>query len=124
MNLRACIDACVLLIEEAPEALHFVLENLRRCFRALPKDLRAVSLLGTARSLIETEKNAGHVRTDIDVDLAAAVFPGTLAQIARMAHFGELKRKPSELALRFGSCSTRESENSMVTDLQVSSENH
>jgi AcrR family transcriptional regulator len=85
-------------IETSPESVHFVLENLRRYWRGLPKDLRTMSLLATTRHLIEAEQKAGRVRRDVDAQIAAALVLGLLAQIARMAHFNELPKQPSQMA--------------------------
>jgi AcrR family transcriptional regulator len=86
------------LIGESPESVHFVLENLRRYWRDLPEDVRAKSLLGSMRRLIEAEQKAGRVRPGIDPQLAAALVLGALGQIARMAHFKELPEPPAALA--------------------------
>ena len=86
------------LIEDSPESVHFVLENLRRYWRELPADLRVNSVIGSMRRLIEIEQKAGRVRDGLDPQLAAAIVIGTLAQIARMAHFDELRKPPSQLA--------------------------
>jgi AcrR family transcriptional regulator len=85
-------------IETSPEAIHFVLENMRRYWRGLPKSLRSASLLATMRRLIEAEQHAGRVRKDVDAQVAAALVLGLLGQIARMAHFNELPAPPSEMA--------------------------
>jgi AcrR family transcriptional regulator len=97
-NLEDTIARSLALIERAPECVHYVFENLRRFFRQLPADLRARSLLGTMRRLIEEEARAGRVRADVDPSLAAAVIVGALAQIARMAYFDELPKPPGQLA--------------------------
>jgi hypothetical protein len=74
------------------------MENLRRYWHALPADVRAHSLLGAMRRLIQAEQRAGRVRPDADPNLAAALVLGVLGQIARMAHFKELSKPPSALA--------------------------
>ena len=50
------------------------------------------------RHLIKVEQDAGRIRRHVDVDLASALVLGALAQIARMAHFGELPKSPGTLA--------------------------
>jgi AcrR family transcriptional regulator len=97
-DLRTAITGALALIETSPESVHFVLENLRRFWRALPEDVRALGLLGAMRRLIERAQANGEVRAEIKAQLAAALVLGVLAQIARMAHFGELPGRPSELA--------------------------
>jgi AcrR family transcriptional regulator len=97
-DLRSAIVDALALVATSPESVHFVLENLRRFWRVLPDDTRALGLLGAMRRLIERAKANGQVRSEIDAQLAAALVLGMLAQIARMAHFGELARRPRELA--------------------------
>lgn len=97
-SLADVLAAGLVLVEEAPEAVHFVLENLRRYFRALPPALRATSILGAFRTVVRREQAAGRVAADIDVGLAAAVVIGALGQLARMHHFRELPRPPTAMA--------------------------
>ena len=97
-NLRDVLRRSLELIESSPEGVHFVLENLRRYWRDLPKEVRTISLLGSMRHLIKVEQDAGRIRRNVDIDLASALVLGALAQIARMAHFGELSKPPSTLA--------------------------
>jgi AcrR family transcriptional regulator len=97
VTLETVLERALALIEESPESVHFVVENLRRYWRALPADVRAHSLLGSMRRLIEAEQRAGKVRRDADPNLAAALVLGMLSQIARMAHFKELSKPPGAL---------------------------
>jgi AcrR family transcriptional regulator len=97
-GLKAALQRALAIIEDSPQSVHFVLENLRRYWRGLPEDLRANSLLGSMRRLIEAEQSAGRVRLDADVHLASALVLGALGQIARMAHFKELSQSPGALA--------------------------
>lgn len=97
-DVRSAIAGALQLIESSPDSVHFVLENLRRYWRDLPKATRALGLPGAMRRLIERDQTSGRFRSDVDTQLAAALVLGMLAQIARMAHFGELPRRPSELA--------------------------
>jgi AcrR family transcriptional regulator len=97
-GLAGAVTRGLELIEDSPESVHFVLENLRRYWRDLPTELRANSLLGSMRGLIEAEQKAGRMRAGIDPHLASALVLGALGQIARMAHFNELPKPPSALA--------------------------
>jgi AcrR family transcriptional regulator len=97
-NLKDVLRRSLELIESSPEGVHFVLENLRRYWRDLPREIRTISLLGSMRYLIKVEQEAGRIRRHVDVDLASALVLGALAQIARMAHFGELPKPPRTLA--------------------------
>jgi AcrR family transcriptional regulator len=97
-GLRGVVGAVLHLVEENPAAFHYVLENLRRYFRALPPEVRAASILGTFRRLVAAEAATGSLRGDTHPDLAVAILIGTLGQVARMAHFGELPQRPTALA--------------------------
>jgi TetR/AcrR family transcriptional regulator, repressor of fatR-cypB operon len=96
-TLESVLERGLALIQESPESVHFVTENLRRYWRTLPADVRSRSLLGSTRRLIEAEQRAGKVRQETDPDLAAALVLGVLGQIARMAHFKELSKSPGAL---------------------------
>jgi AcrR family transcriptional regulator len=102
-GLRGAFGTVLQLIEEHPAAFHYVLENLRRYFRALPPEVRAVSVLGTFRRLVAAEAASGSLRRDTHPDLAVAILVGTLGQVARMAYFGELPQRPSALAVELWS---------------------
>jgi TetR/AcrR family transcriptional regulator, repressor of fatR-cypB operon len=97
VTLESVLERGLALIEESPESVHFVMENLRRYWHTLPAEVRAHSLLGSMRRLIEAEQRAGKVRPDADLNLAAALVLGVLGQIARMAHFKELSKPPGAL---------------------------
>ena len=97
-DLRQVIADALNLIEASPDSVHFVLENLRRFWRDMRGETQASGLPGAMRRLIERAQAAGQMRPGIDAQLAAALVLGMLAQITRMAHFGELSRRPTELA--------------------------
>jgi TetR/AcrR family transcriptional regulator, repressor of fatR-cypB operon len=97
-GLKGVFATALRVIEEHPAAVHYVFENLRRYFRALPPEVRAASILGTFRRLVGSEAATGSLRRDTHPDLAVAVLVGTLGQVARMAHFGELPQRPTALA--------------------------
>lgn len=92
-GLRGAIAAALDLIGEAPEAVHFVLENIRRLYRHLPAALRQTSVLGEMRRLVCAERGLDPAQAL----LPAAMVLGTLGQIARMHLFGELDRPPAAL---------------------------
>jgi AcrR family transcriptional regulator len=98
LTLEGLLQRGLELIEESPESVHFVIENLRRHWHALPAEVRTRSLLGSMRRLIKSEQRAGRVRAGADPNLAAALVLGLLGQIARMAHFKELSEPPRTLA--------------------------
>lgn len=93
-GLRGATAAALTLIGEAPEAVHFVLENIRRLYHHLPEALRRTSVLGEMRRLVCAERGLDPAQGD----LPAAMVLGTLGQIARMHLFGELDRPPAALA--------------------------
>lgn len=100
--LNETINVCLEFIEESPESVHFVLDNLRRYYRELPAELRTRSIVGSFRRLIAAEQRRGRIRASVDVDVAVALVVGALSQIARMAHFRELSRPPTALADELG----------------------
>src|SRR5262245_10828589 len=59
VGLSETISACLEFIEESPEAVHLVLENIRRYYRRLPADLRSRSVLGSFRRVIAAEQARG-----------------------------------------------------------------
>lgn len=93
-GLRGAIASALDLIEVAPEAVHFVLENIRRLYRGLPEALRQTSVLGEMRRLVCAERGLDPAQAL----LPAAMVLGTLGQIARMHLFGELDRPPADMA--------------------------
>lgn len=97
-GLQAWLDAALAEIEAGPEAVHFVLENVRRYWPNLPDDLKDRNLPALARGMLEAEQAAGRVRPDLDTSVAAMVVLGTLGQVARSAHFREAELQPSALA--------------------------
>lgn len=96
--LRQLIIGCLEFIEESPDAVHYVLENLRRFFGMLPKSQRQEHILNSMRQVLEVEQRHGRLAADVDIDLAATVLLGALAQLAYMAYFDELSARPTALA--------------------------
>jgi AcrR family transcriptional regulator len=97
-TIESAITRSLNLIEVSPDCVHYVLENLRRYWRDMPRRLRSISLLGAMRRLIEQEQANGRIRKNVDPQIFAALVLGMLGQIARMAHFGELPQPPGRLA--------------------------
>ncbi len=90
LPLKDRLTACIILIEVAPEAVHFVLENLRRYWDGLPDAQRNMPLPLRMRHLVEAEKASGRIADHVDAGLATIMLLGTLGQVARLAHFGDL----------------------------------
>jgi AcrR family transcriptional regulator len=97
-TLREGLDGCLTMIETSPDAVHFVLENLRRYWRDVPADLRKTSLVATMRNLIILQQKAGMLRASVDPGLATTLVLGVLAQLARMSHFNELSKPAGAMA--------------------------
>jgi AcrR family transcriptional regulator len=92
------LTACVVLIEAAPEAVHFVLENLRRYWPGLPEAQREFPLPAQMRQLVVAEQETGRIGRAVDPRLAAILLLGALGQVARLAHFDELPRPADRFA--------------------------
>ncbi len=97
-SLKTWLAAVLGEIVRAPEAAHFVLENVRRYWRGLPEDLRARNLPALVRERLEREQRAGRLRADLDIPLARTVIDGALAQIAQGAHFRDAPLDPDAVA--------------------------
>lgn len=91
---------CAILseIERAPEAVHFVLENVRRFWPTLPASLRAKNIPKLVRLRLERERARGLLRADFDLELARTLIVGALAQIARSTHFRDAPIDPPMMA--------------------------
>ncbi len=89
-NLRALLQRYARMLDESPEAVLFVQDNLRYFWPRVGPALRRHSIVGLVRRLIEAGIREGAVATDVGADLLAAAVIGLLAQFAREHHFGEL----------------------------------
>jgi len=97
-GMAAWLAAALGMIAAEPEVVHFVFENVRRYWPALPDEARARNLPALTRAMLAREQAAGRVRGDLDLPLAATVVLGALGQIARSAHFREAELHPPILA--------------------------
>jgi AcrR family transcriptional regulator len=97
-GMAAWLEAALGEIVAAPEMVHFVFENVRRYWAALPDEARACNLPALTRAMLARAQATGAVRGDLDLSLAATVVLGALGQIARSAHFREAELRPSVLA--------------------------
>src|SRR5262249_50982176 len=73
------------LLDESPEAVLFVNEELRRYWPRVSATTRRHSLIGITRAFFEEEK----VSKAVDQTLLVAAFWGLLGQFARLHAFGE-----------------------------------
>ncbi len=97
-GLAGWLMAALEHIAAEPQAVHFVLENLRHYWARLPDQLRSQNLPALVRAMLVAEQQAGRIRADLDPALAATVLLGTLGQLARAAHFAEHPLDPAMTA--------------------------
>jgi AcrR family transcriptional regulator len=93
-RLRRMIAAVLALLDEAPEAVLFVNEELRRFWPHVSPATRRHSLLGLTKAFFLE----GDVCGTVDPTLLVAAFWGLLGQFARMYSFGEWKGQAVEAA--------------------------
>ena len=91
-NLDSLLAAYAGLVDENLESVLYVSDTLRLFWLRLPADARRRSLLSEIRRLLKRGVAEGAIRPDTDLDLAMATVVGGMAQVARMAYFGELER--------------------------------
>jgi AcrR family transcriptional regulator len=102
-GLRAWLTAALAEIVRLPEGTLFVLDNLKRYWKTLPDELKDRNLPKLALAMIERERQAGRMRSDIPPALVATVLFGTLGQVARSLHFHETTIDPGVHAERLAS---------------------
>ena len=90
-NLDALLGAYVALLDDSLEAVLYVSDSLRLFWPKVSPATRRHSLLGVIRNLLTQGVAEGAVRSGTDVELALGTMVGAMAQIARMAYFGEVK---------------------------------
>jgi AcrR family transcriptional regulator len=93
-RLGRLITAVLALLDESPEALLFVNEELRRYWPLMSPAARRSSLIGIMRKFFEE----GAVTKAVDHTLLVAAFWGLLGQFARMHAFGEWKGPAVDVA--------------------------
>ncbi len=90
-NVRALLRRYARLLDESPEAVLYVQDNLRHFWPEAGPALRRHSIVGLVRRLVEAGIRERAVASDVGADLLAAAVIGLLAQFAREHHFGELR---------------------------------
>jgi AcrR family transcriptional regulator len=95
---RAWLAAVLREVARSPAAVHFVLDNVRRYWGALPEALQARGLPAHILRWFEREQGLGRVRPGLDLQLAGTVVYGALAQIARSAHIRKTALDPDAMA--------------------------
>jgi AcrR family transcriptional regulator len=93
-RLGRLITGVLALLDESPEALLFVNEELRRYWPRMSPAARRHSLVGIMRKFFEE----GAVTKAVDHTLLVAAFWGLLGQFARMHAFGEWKGPAVDVA--------------------------
>jgi AcrR family transcriptional regulator len=93
-RLGRLVSRVLALLDESPEALLFVNEELRRYWPQVSAATRKHSLIGMTRAFFAE----GEVTAAIDHTLLVAGFWGVLGQFARMHAFGEWRGKAVDAA--------------------------
>jgi AcrR family transcriptional regulator len=94
VRLGRLIRGVLALLDEAPEAVLFVNEELRRFWPRVSSATRRHSLIGMTSRFFED----GEVTAKVDRILLVAAFWGLLGQFARLHAFGEWKGRAVEAA--------------------------
>jgi AcrR family transcriptional regulator len=89
-QLDAYVGSYLALIDECPEAVLFLNDHLRALWPTVGPALRPRTFPAQARRLLGAAEREGRLHGPPKLVLLALV--GTLAQFARMIHFGELPR--------------------------------
>lgn len=97
-DLRNWLSAALTEIDDCPEAVHFLLENLKTYWPRLPDDLKDLNIPSLSRVMLEREQREGRMRADLNIRLANVLILGALAQLARSAHFHETTLNVEALA--------------------------
>jgi AcrR family transcriptional regulator len=90
-DLDALVTAYAGLVDGSLDAVLYVNDTLRTFWPRVSKDVHRHSLIGEIRALVRRGVESRAVPRTIDEDVAAAGVLGAMGQIARMAHFGEIR---------------------------------
>lgn len=90
--LDGTLDAFLAQLDEDLEAVLFLQDALRELWPRLPAAARRRSLLRVLADLVRRGQREGAVSGYRSADIPVAAVVGLLAQVARMAYFGELER--------------------------------
>lgn len=90
-NLELLVTRATDFIDDSLDAFLFVQDNLRHFWPQAGSELRAQSMIGLLRRLLESGRQQGVVATDVAVELQLSVLSGTMAQFARLLYFREIK---------------------------------
>lgn len=95
-KLHALLERFALLYDESPEAFLYLNDNLQHFWPQVGTALRRKSLVRLITKLVEEGQEGDMVRRDVSSPLLVAGIIGTLSQVARLIHFGELNGRASE----------------------------
>jgi AcrR family transcriptional regulator len=93
-RLRGIVEVFLNQFDGDPASVLFVQEHLRELWPRVSRKVRAHSIVGLIREILEAGKREGAVGPGSNLDLLGTAVIGTLAQFARLAYFGEF-RKPA-----------------------------
>ncbi len=93
-RLKQLLTRMLALLDESPEAVLFVNEELRRYWPQVSPSTRKHSLIGMTRAFFAE----GDVTKAVDPTLLVAAFWGLLGQFARLHAFGEWRGKAVDAA--------------------------
>ncbi|MBG0827597.1 TetR/AcrR family transcriptional regulator [Planomonospora sp. ID67723] len=99
-RLGSLLRAFGAILDGEPEAFLYVQDNLRIYWPRLPPAERKASLIELMRALLRDGVAEGRVTASVPTDLMVAAISGTVAQYARMRHFGELSSEEVDTALK------------------------
>jgi AcrR family transcriptional regulator len=94
-KLDAYVGRYLELLDESREAMLFLNDHLRTLWPHVATAIRRHTIVGQARALMLEARKEGRMAL-VDPEIAAAAVVGTLAQCARMIHFGGLRRPAIE----------------------------
>ncbi len=95
-RLHELVDRVIGLYDEAPEALLFVSEELRRFWPLVSPPTRRQSVLRRTAGFFEEGIRAGEVTREVALPLLVAAFWGLLAQLCRSFYFREIPGRARE----------------------------
>jgi AcrR family transcriptional regulator len=87
-KLDGYIGQVLALVDEHPDAMAFLSENARVLWPKSGAAVRRRTMIGLARSLMDTAPRSSRTRRRIQADVAAASLQGTLAELTRMLQVG------------------------------------
>jgi len=93
-RLKLLVTRMMTLLDESPEAMLFVSDELRRYWPQVSAATRKRSLIGMTRTFF----SEGDVTKDVDLTVLVAGFWGLLGEFARLHAFGEWRGKAVDAA--------------------------